>query len=117
MPIYEYHCDDCDFDFELLKSIKSDPYSNCPKCKKKLVRKISAPAGILFKGSGFYITDYKNSKNNTTSTGPTKQSKNDLQDKEKKKESGPIKKDKTDASVESKESKIESKKSKDEKTD
>jgi putative FmdB family regulatory protein len=107
MPTYEYYCNNCDFDFELFQSIKSDPYTNCPKCKKKLERKISAPAGILFKGSGFYITDYKNSKNNTTSTGTTRQSKNELQDKGKSKETESVKQDKKDTGAVSKESKVE----------
>jgi putative FmdB family regulatory protein len=60
MPTYEYYCEGCDYEFELLQSIKAESFTNCPKCNKKLERKISLPAGLVFKGSGFYITDYKN---------------------------------------------------------
>jgi putative FmdB family regulatory protein len=60
MPTYEYYCDSCDYEFELFQSIKAESFTNCPKCNKILERKISLPAGLVFKGSGFYITDYKN---------------------------------------------------------
>jgi len=58
MPIYEYYCKDCDYRFELLKSIKESPTANCPKCNKIVKKQISQVGGLVFKGSGFYITDY-----------------------------------------------------------
>ncbi|MBH0179325.1 MAG: zinc ribbon domain-containing protein [Nitrospira sp.] len=57
MPIYEYLCQDCSFRFELKQSMKDDPVAACSKCGKSVSRIISAPA-IMFKGSGWYVTDY-----------------------------------------------------------
>ncbi len=60
MPTYEYACDACGHHFEEFQSIKAKPTTVCPKCKKKKVKRlISGGAGFLFKGSGFYITDYR----------------------------------------------------------
>ncbi len=60
MPTYEYRCNACDFRFEAFQSIKEDPVKTCPTCgEDKVERLISAGAGLLFKGSGFYITDYR----------------------------------------------------------
>lgn len=59
MPTYEYECPHCGHRFEILQKI-TDPHLNkCPKCNQKLRRLISAGAGIIFKGSGFYATDYR----------------------------------------------------------
>ncbi|ALA58467.1 FmdB family zinc ribbon protein [Nitrospira moscoviensis] len=57
MPIYEYACQDCAYTFELKQSIKEEPVAVCARCGKSVTRIISAPA-IMFKGSGWYITDY-----------------------------------------------------------
>jgi putative FmdB family regulatory protein len=60
MPTYEYQCDACGNKFEKFQSIKSGPIRKCPKCGKNKVRRlISTGAGLIFKGSGFYITDYR----------------------------------------------------------
>jgi putative FmdB family regulatory protein len=60
MPTYDYICDGCGHEFEAYESIKADPQKACPECKTdKLRRKIGAGAAILFKGSGFYQTDYR----------------------------------------------------------
>ena len=60
MPTYDYICDGCAHEFEAYESIKSDPQKACPECKTdRLRRKIGAGAAILFKGSGFYQTDYR----------------------------------------------------------
>lgn len=60
MPTYDYICDDCKHEFEAFESIKADPQTTCPSCQKEtLRRKIGAGAAILFKGSGFYLTDYR----------------------------------------------------------
>jgi putative FmdB family regulatory protein len=60
MPTYEYRCDACDNKWEEFQSIKAEPTKKCPKCKKsKAERIISAGGGIIFKGSGFYQTDYR----------------------------------------------------------
>jgi putative FmdB family regulatory protein len=60
MPTYDYTCDACEHTWEEFQSIKAAPTKKCPQCKKAKARRlISAGAGFLFKGSGFYITDYR----------------------------------------------------------
>lgn len=59
MPTYEYRCTKCGHQFELFHSIKDDKTKRCPKCRSKAVRVPAGGAGLLFKGSGFYITDYR----------------------------------------------------------
>jgi putative FmdB family regulatory protein len=60
MPTYDYVCDACEHSFELLQSIKDEPIKKCPECKKsKLRRLFGTGAAIIFKGSGFYQTDYR----------------------------------------------------------
>ena len=62
MPTYDYECKACDHKWEVFHSIKAKPIRKCPECGKlKANRKIGAGAGILFKGSGFYETDYRSS--------------------------------------------------------
>jgi putative FmdB family regulatory protein len=61
MPTYEYECTKCGHTFEAFQSIKDDPLSKCPKCKGALRRIINGGMGVIFKGSGFYTTDYKKS--------------------------------------------------------
>ena len=60
MPTYEYICDSCQHHFEKFQSIKARPIRKCPECGKHSVQRlIGAGAGIIFKGSGFYETDYR----------------------------------------------------------
>src|SRR5438477_5216661 len=59
MPTYEYRCTKCKRRFELFHSITDDSPKRCPRCKARAVRVPAAGAGLLFKGSGFYITDYR----------------------------------------------------------
>ena len=60
MPTYDYICDDCGHEFEAYESITAQPQTDCPECRHpKLRRKIGPGAAILFKGSGFYQTDYR----------------------------------------------------------
>jgi putative FmdB family regulatory protein len=60
MPTYEYKCQNCDHYFETFQSITANPLKKCPSCgKAKLNRLIGTGAGIIFKGSGFYETDYR----------------------------------------------------------
>ena len=63
MPTYEYVCDDCSHEFDVFQSMKDDRLKTCPECNEDtLRRKIGTGAGIIFKGSGFYETDYKRDK-------------------------------------------------------
>jgi len=60
MPTYEYACKECEHQFEQFQSITARPTRKCPECgKMKLQRLIGAGAGVIFKGSGFYQTDYR----------------------------------------------------------
>ena len=68
MPTYEYLCQECGHKFERFQSMMEDPIKQCPACAGKVKRLISSGAGIIFKGSGFYITDYK--KKETAIQGP-----------------------------------------------
>jgi putative FmdB family regulatory protein len=61
MPTYPYRCKECNYEFEEMQSIKAEPLKKCPKCgKDTLQRIIAGGAGVVFKGSGFYSTDYRN---------------------------------------------------------
>jgi putative FmdB family regulatory protein len=59
MPTYEYRCDKCAKTYEIFQGIKDEPVKSCPKCKSPVKRLISNSAGLIFKGKGFYQTDYK----------------------------------------------------------
>jgi putative FmdB family regulatory protein len=59
MPTYDYVCLDCAHEFETMQSMKDDPLTECPSCHGQLKRKVGGGAGIIFKGSGFYINDSK----------------------------------------------------------
>ena len=75
MPTYDYICDGCGHEFEAFESIKADPQKHCPKCNtEQLRRKIGAGAAILFKGSGFYITDYRSDSYNKAAKADTSSS-------------------------------------------
>ena len=76
MPTYEYECQKCSHKFEIFQSITADPLKSCPKCKKsKLKKLLGSGAGIIFKGSGFYQTDYRSESykkaQRTESSSPT----------------------------------------------
>ena len=60
MPIYGYRCANCGHQFEIQQRMSDEPLKVCPKCQGKLT-KILYPTGVIFKGSGFYTTDYKGS--------------------------------------------------------
>jgi putative FmdB family regulatory protein len=59
MPTYEYECTKCGHKFEASQNITDQPLNKCPKCGKKVKRLIGSGSGIIFKGSGFYATDYR----------------------------------------------------------
>jgi putative FmdB family regulatory protein len=60
MPTYDYECDACQHKFEEFQSFSEEPLKKCPKCKKKKLRRlIGTGAAVVFKGSGFYQTDYR----------------------------------------------------------
>ena len=74
MPIYDYECQKCHHRFELKKSFTDDSSAKCPECKGKAKRIITS-VPVIFKGSGFYVTDHK--KNNPASTPEKKEDKSE----------------------------------------
>ena len=58
MPTYDYICNKCDHTFEYFQAMSDTPLENCPECKSKVRRLVSGGSGLIFKGSGFYLTDY-----------------------------------------------------------
>ena len=69
MPTYDYECTSCGHAFEVFQKISDRHLEKCPKCNKKVRRLIGSGAGIIFKGAGFYATDYhKGSKNDPAKT-------------------------------------------------
>ena len=57
MPIYEYECKECGNRFEKMQPITADPLKDCPHCGKSAIQRVFHPVGVIFKGSGWYITD------------------------------------------------------------
>ena len=70
MPVYEYQCQDCGVRFERRQHITADPIKSCPECGG-VVRRLIHPVGVIFKGSGFYVTDNR-SKSSTAVPGNSK---------------------------------------------
>ncbi len=83
MPTYDYRCDVCNYSFEEFHGMQESPEYSCPHCSSPVSRVISGGAGIIFKGSGFYVTDNKGSsskpvaesaeKGNGNTTGSTQE--------------------------------------------
>jgi len=71
MPIYTYHCENCEHEFDKRQSFSEEALVVCPNCHKHQLRKVYSPAGVVFKGSGFYVTDKKKS----TAKKPAKKTK------------------------------------------
>ena len=78
MPTYDYQCEACNHEWELFQSMNDSPVKRCPKCKKqKAKRLLGLGAGLIFKGTGFYETDYKKKSggepkdNSSSSSGST----------------------------------------------
>jgi len=71
MPTYEYVCDACGMKYEKFQNMSADPDTECPECGGKVRRLIGTGAGLIFKGSGFYETDYKKPSASECSTCPS----------------------------------------------
>ena len=68
MPTYEYECKSCNHTFDIFQAISDEPVKVCPKCGKEVRRLINGGMAVIFKGSGFYVTD-----KNKGSAGPSKE--------------------------------------------
>ena len=73
MPIYAYKCKNCDYKFDIRQRFSDDPLTSCPRCEG-LVRRVISPVGVVFKGSGFYVTDNRNGSGKGYSNGKSKKS-------------------------------------------
>ena len=103
MPFYEYQCDNCGYLFEELQTMSEAPLVKCPECGQDTLKKlIGTGSGLIFKGSGFYLTDYKNKKS-SSSNSPSKEQADEAIKKDK------AKKGSTDKGTSNKDSKKETK--------
>ena len=101
MPTYDYKCKACNHQFEAFQRMSDDPLQECPQSKGEVYRLISGGTGLIFKGSGFYITDYKDNKNSSdksstkTTTANSSTTQNSSEPKKDTKKSESKKKDDT----------------------
>ena len=82
MPTYEYKCNECEHEFEAFQMITEEPVKICPTCGGKVRRIISGGIGLIFKGSGFYITDYKNAGKRPPESGKSDKSESKKESKD-----------------------------------
>ena len=82
MPTYDYFCENCDKTYEFFQSMSDAPIQKCSVCNNKIRRLVSGGTGLIFKGSGFYLTDYAKSK--SKKSGKSENSKNDKNSTKKK---------------------------------
>ncbi len=75
MPIYTYRCENCGVQFEREQSYSDEPLKICPECRKKSLKKVISPVGVIFKGSGFYSTDHKSPSGGSSSSTSKKEDK------------------------------------------
>jgi putative FmdB family regulatory protein len=77
MPTYSYKCRNCDHQFDIRQRFSEDPLTQCPNCEGH-IRRVISNVGIVFKGSGFYITDNRNGKANSAVTGNGKKEQKEI---------------------------------------
>ena len=80
MPTYNYYCSDCGTHFSYFQKMSESPILNCENCGEIVTRLITGGTGLIFKGSGFYLTDYKNRKESTDGITNPKQSQKEHSD-------------------------------------
>lgn len=68
MPTYVYECRECGHRFEIFQRFKAEPLHTCPECRESALRKVLFPAGVVFKGSGFYVTDSRESRSKVSAS-------------------------------------------------
>ena len=84
MPTYDYICNDCEKIYEYFQTMSDAPIRECPECKKNSLRRvISGGTGLIFKGSGYYLTDYKNKKKQSSENKKSSKKKKDNKTKKK----------------------------------
>jgi len=93
MPVYVYHCVNCDFEFEQQQKFTDKPLRSCPECGQSTLHKVYTPVGVIYKGSGFYSTDHRSSSSSLSYNKGKKEEKKDSDKEGKKDESKVEKKD------------------------
>ena len=94
MPVYTYHCNSCEHEFDQHQSFSDDPLESCPNCQAQALHKVYKPARVVFKGSGYYVTDNRSSKKPSLNNAKAKEaSSNGSSETPEKKESKPEKKE------------------------
>ena len=84
MPTYDYICNNCEKTYEYFQSMSDAPKKECPECEKNSLRRvISGGTGLIFKGSGYYLTDYKNKKTQSSENKKSNKKKKDNKSKKK----------------------------------
>ena len=84
MPTYDYICNDCEKKYEYFQSMSDAPIKECPECKNNSLRRvISGGTGLIFKGSCYYLTDYKDKKNQSSENKKSNKKKKDNKNKKK----------------------------------
>lgn len=80
MPVYTYHCDCCDHEFDKKQSFSDANLTQCPNCDEGCLRRVYKPARVVFKGSGFYVTDNKSSMRSSAKTSSSDEKSNKKDD-------------------------------------
>ena len=92
MPVYVYHCGNCDFEFEQQQKFTDKPLKNCPECGLPTLHKVYSPVGVIYKGSGFYSTDHRSSSSNLSyNKGKKEEKKEEIKEGAKEESKAPIK--------------------------
>ena len=92
MPMYTYHCENCDYEFEKYQSFSENALTTCPNCEQETLYKVYKPALVVFKGSGFYVNDSKSSSSTLSSTNNKDNNKDNNTSEEKSTDKKPEKK-------------------------
>ncbi len=95
MPVYTFRCENCGHQFDKQLGFSEAVPVACPNCRKHALHKVYKPAGVVFKGSGFYVTDKRSAKSSTAGPGTTKDNGSKENKEEKKAESKPESKSKS----------------------
>ncbi|MBM3137527.1 MAG: zinc ribbon domain-containing protein [Chloroflexi bacterium] len=99
MPVYVYHCANCNYEFEQQQSFSDKPLKICPECGQVTLHKVFTPVSVIYKGSGFYSTDHRSSSGSSSSSPVKKEdSKTESPKPEKKTETETTKTSSTKAS-------------------
>jgi putative FmdB family regulatory protein len=69
MPVYTYRCEQCNYQFDNFQGFDEEKLKQCPQCKKMSLYRVYRPAGVVFKGSGYYVTDNRSSTSSLTGSG------------------------------------------------